>query len=71
MYKEFREMTSKCLYMPVDLIDAIESRAKNDYQNFSKLCVDVLLKEFLRSPLENNKENPSDDKGAVKNDENK
>lgn len=47
MYKNFREKKSKCVYLPVELIDAIQERANVDYSNFNKVVAEVLLKEFL------------------------
>lgn len=47
MYKRFKEKINKSVYMPVELINKIQDKADNNFSNFNKVVVEVLIKEFL------------------------
>lgn len=47
MYKQFKEKSTKSIYLPDELIAMIEDRAAKNISCFNKVVVEVLLKEFV------------------------
>lgn len=47
MYKNFKEKNIKSVYLPIELIEAIQHQANNSFSSFNKIVVEVLIKEFL------------------------